>query len=51
MVLGGEVTKLYFALQHAQQTLNKKRELKAKLELQVRNDKIAQAREEVVEVL
>jgi len=30
--------------------LNKKREAKAKLELQVRSDKLAQAREEVVEV-
>jgi hypothetical protein len=36
--------------QHSQQTLNKKREVKARLELQVRNDKIGQAREEVVEV-
>lgn len=42
--------KAYQVWQHSQQTLNKKRELKAKLELQVRNDKIAQAREEVVEV-
>ncbi len=42
--------KAYQAWQHAQQTLNKKRELKAKLELQVRNDKVAQSREEVVEV-
>jgi len=37
------------ACQHAQQMLNKKREHKAKLELQARNDKLAQAREEVVE--
>lgn len=45
-----ERVKAYQTWQHAQQTLNKKREVKAKLELQVRNDKIAQAREEVVEV-
>jgi len=44
-----ERVKAHQAWQHAQQTLNKKRELKAKLELQVRNDKIAQARDEVVE--
>jgi len=44
-----ERVKAYQGWQHAQQTLNKKRETKAKLELQVRNDKIAQAREEVVE--
>lgn len=45
-----ERVKAYQTLQHAQQTLNKKRETKAKLELQVKTDKLAQAREEVVEV-
>ncbi|CAL8088484.1 unnamed protein product [Orchesella dallaii] len=44
-----ERVKAYQTLQHAQQTLNKKREAKAKLELQVKTDKLAQAREEVVE--
>jgi sorting nexin-1/2 len=45
-----ERVKAYQLWQHAQQTLNKKRETKARLELQVKNDKLPQAREEVVEV-
>uniref|UniRef100_T1IUB9 PX domain-containing protein n=1 Tax=Strigamia maritima TaxID=126957 RepID=T1IUB9_STRMM len=41
--------KVYQTWQHAQQMLNKKREMKAKLEIATKSDKVAQAREEVVE--
>jgi sorting nexin-1/2 len=44
-----ERVKAYQNWQHAQQMLNKKREAKAKLELQVRPEKMGQAREDVVE--
>ncbi|CAG7667466.1 unnamed protein product [Allacma fusca] len=44
-----ERVKAYQTWQHAQQVLSKKREAKSKLELQVKNDRIAQAREEVIE--
>lgn len=42
--------KVYQTWQHAQQTLTKKREAKAKLELAGRSDKVPAANDEVVEV-
>lgn len=42
--------KVFQTWQHAQQTLTKKREAKARLELAQKGDKIPQANEEVVEV-
>ncbi|XP_037087966.1 sorting nexin-2-like isoform X2 [Pollicipes pollicipes] len=44
-----EREKLYQTWQHAQQTLTKKREVKARLELQGRSDKLQQLTEEVTE--
>ncbi|KAG8175510.1 hypothetical protein JTE90_009144 [Oedothorax gibbosus] len=41
--------KVYQTWQHAQQVLTKKRELKAKLELAAKQDKVPQAKEEVIE--
>ena len=42
--------KVFQMWQHSQQMLTKKREIKAKLELALKADKISQANEEVVEV-
>lgn len=43
--------KVYQTWQHAQQTLTKKREMKARLELAGKSDKLPLATEEVVEVI
>ena len=45
-----EREKLYQTWQHAQQTLTKKREARARLELQGRSDKLQQMGDEVTEV-
>lgn len=45
-----EREKLYQTWQHAQQTLTKKRETRARLELQGRSDKLQQLADEVTEV-
>jgi sorting nexin-1/2 len=42
--------KVFQTWQHSQQMLTKKREIKAKLELALKTDKISQANEEVIEV-
>ena len=42
--------KVFQVWQHSQQMLTKKREIKAKLELALKTDKISQANEEVIEV-
>jgi len=43
--------KVFQTWQHSIQTLTKKREIKAKLELALKTDKVSQANEEVIEVL